>query len=139
MYHIIVMTHGQFAIGIKDTVEMILGKQSHIDFVKFAPGETCEAFREKALRAFCEVPENEPVLILTDLYGGTPNNTATELKIQYGTRVEVVSGINLPMLMAALSYQNEDLQKVMGMILEEGIRGIERLDLDSREQSDEDE
>lgn len=102
MSNVLVMTHGEFAAGIKKSAEMIIGKQENFETLVFTPEMSLDslvsALKEK-LRSF----ENDyPTLVFVDLFGGSPSN-AVALLLAEGFDVQAISGVNLPMLLEVLS------------------------------------
>lgn len=127
MYSTIILSHGDFANGIKDTMMMIAGSQEETYFISFTPSDRVEEFEKRVKFIYNSIPKNHKVLILTDLYGGTPNHIASALRLKYPERIEVLSGINLPMLLTAVVSRHEELTCVVEKILIEAKGGIQRL------------
>lgn len=84
---------------------MILGPQSAVIPVALEPTANLDALRERIGEAIAQVEQGQGVLVLLDLYGGTPSNAAA-LHFQ-DARIEAVAGVNLPMLLEALLCRNE--------------------------------
>ncbi|MDJ0976938.1 MAG: PTS sugar transporter subunit IIA [Erythrobacter sp.] len=96
MIGLILVTHGRLAEQFVDAMEHVVGKQDAIATVCIGPSDDMEQRRSEIARAIEEVEAEKGVIILTDLFGGTPSNLAISL-LEAG-RVEVIAGINLPML-----------------------------------------
>lgn len=96
MIGLILVTHGRLAEQFVDAMEHVVGKQSGISTVCIGPHDDMEQRREEISAAIEKVDSGSGVIILTDLFGGTPSNLAISL-LEQG-RVEVIAGINLPML-----------------------------------------
>lgn len=137
MYSIIVMSHGDMANGLKDTM-MILGEQEDIYFISFTPSDSIEDFRKRVNVIYHSIEEDRQVLFLTDLYGGTPNHVATAMKIAEPGRVEVLSGVNMPLLMEATLGKTKVLSDIVEHLLEQGRRGMIRIE-PALDQNEEDE
>ena len=73
---------------------------------------------------FALLPQDKSVLILTDIFGGTPCNIAMELKIMDPKRVEILSGVNLPMILAAYTRKKEPLSQVIQEVIQEYHKAI---------------
>ncbi|MEM9084324.1 MAG: PTS sugar transporter subunit IIA [Pseudomonadota bacterium] len=96
MIGLILVTHGRLADQFVEAMEHVVGEQSSIVTVCIGPNDDMEQRRSEIADAIAKVDAGEGVIILTDLFGGTPSNLAISL-LEAG-RVEVIAGINLPML-----------------------------------------
>jgi PTS system mannose-specific IIA component len=96
MIGILVVTHGALAAELARAASEIAGETEAIAAVGLDWNETGESARERIAAAIAEVDRDGGVLILTDMFGGTPSNVALSL-LEPG-RVDVVTGVNLPML-----------------------------------------
>ena len=96
MIGLILVTHGDLAQEFVAAMEHVVGKQDRIVPVCFGPNDDMEARRSEIADAIKEVNDGSGVIVLTDLFGGTPSNLAISL-LRTG-EVEVIAGINLPML-----------------------------------------
>ncbi|MBV7264776.1 PTS sugar transporter subunit IIA [Erythrobacter ani] len=96
MIGLILVTHGRLADQFVEAMEHVVGKQSGIETVCIGPSDDMEQRRADIAAAIETVDTGSGVIILTDLFGGTPSNLAISL-LEIG-RVEVIAGINLPML-----------------------------------------
>ena len=96
MIGLILVTHGRLADQFVEAMEHVVGKQDKIATVCIGPNDDMEKRRADIADAIANVDSGDGVIILTDLFGGTPSNLAISL-LETG-RVEVIAGINLPML-----------------------------------------
>ena len=96
MIGIILVTHGHLAEHFIDAMEHVVGKQDQIATICIGPNDDMEQRRQDISDAIARVDSGKGAIILTDLFGGTPSNLAISL-LDAG-RVEVIAGINLPML-----------------------------------------
>ncbi|MEM6494851.1 MAG: PTS sugar transporter subunit IIA [Pseudomonadota bacterium] len=96
MIGLILVTHGRLADQFVQAMEHVVGEQSAIVTVCIGPSDDMEQRRSEIAQAIDTVDAGKGVIILTDLFGGTPSNLAISL-LDTG-RVEVIAGINLPML-----------------------------------------
>ncbi|MBB5697778.1 PTS system mannose-specific IIA component [Sphingomonas yantingensis] len=93
---LVLVTHGRLAEEFVVAMEHVVGKQPAIATICIGPEDDMEERRADIARAIGEVDDGRGVIVLTDLFGGTPSNLAISL-LETG-RVEVIAGINLPML-----------------------------------------
>lgn len=98
--HFILAGHGKQAIEIVNAAEMVFGQMDQIDVVTFLPGENVDNLKEKYRNIINRYPEAEEILFLVDLYGGSPYNAAFEI-VAGEERMDVITGLNLPMLIDA--------------------------------------
>jgi mannose PTS system EIIA component len=96
MIGLVLVTHGRLADEFIHAMEHVVGKQSQIEAVCIGPDDKMDVRRNDIAAAIGRVNSGEGVIILTDMFGGTPSNLSISL-LEEG-RVEVVAGLNLPML-----------------------------------------
>lgn len=96
MIGLVLVTHGQLASEFVRAMEHVVGPQQAIEAICIGPDDDMEARRADIARAVAAVDLGKGVILLTDLFGGTPSNLAISL-MEPG-RVEVIAGVNLPML-----------------------------------------
>ncbi|WP_404712092.1 PTS sugar transporter subunit IIA [Sphingomonas sp. MMS24-J13] len=96
MIGLVLVTHGQLAAEFVRAMEHVVGPQQFIEPICIGPDDDMEARRADIARAVAAVDQGRGVILLTDLFGGTPSNLAISL-MEPG-RVEVIAGVNLPML-----------------------------------------
>ena len=96
MIGMILVTHGKLANQFVEAMEHVVGKQKAVSTVCIGPNDDMERRRKQIANAINKVDSGSGVIILTDLFGGTPSNLAISL-LDAG-KVEVIAGINLPML-----------------------------------------
>lgn len=101
MVGIILASHGEFANGIKQSSEMIFGPQQDVQAVCLYPNEGPDDFRKKLEDAIATLSDQEQVLILCDLWGGTPFNQSSALIKGHEDTWAIVTGMNLPMIIEA--------------------------------------
>ena len=106
MFGIIVGTHGDFANGILQSCEMIYGKRDKLKAVTLVPGEGPDDVVAKYEKAIKELG-TEKVLFLNDLLGGSPYNAACRI-VATNENYGIVTGVNLPMLIAMSGAQDAD-------------------------------
>ena len=96
MIGMILVTHGRLAEEFRHALEHIVGPQDGIETIAIGPDDRMESRRTDIAAAVARVDTGAGVIILTDMFGGTPSNLAISL-LEIG-KVEVVAGLNLPML-----------------------------------------
>ena len=101
MVGIILASHGEFAKGILQSGSMIFGEQEDVVAVTLMPSEGPDDIRSKMENAIATFSNQDEVLILADLWGGTPFNQANSLFESHKDKWAIVSGLNLPMLIEA--------------------------------------
>jgi PTS system mannose-specific IIA component len=102
MIGIVIVTHGGLSDALIDTAELILGaRPDAVVSVSIHPDEDVDRLRDKVARGVKAANRKAGVLVLTDMFGGTPSNLSYSL-LEEG-RVEVLSGVNLPMVIKALN------------------------------------
>lgn len=127
MVGIILATHGGFASGIKQSVSMIFGDQPNLTDVTLSPSEGPDDVRRKMEEAVAGFDDPEQVLILVDLWGGTPFNQANGYIAGHEDTWAIVAGLNLPMLIDACASRmtmdtaHEIAQQIVGSA-KEGVR-----------------
>jgi PTS system mannose-specific IIA component len=119
----VIVTHGQLASEFLAAAEMIVGAVKHIAAVSIGWHDDVEGARDEVERAIHRVSEGRGVLILTDMFGGTPTNI-TAMFLSEG-EVEVVTGVNLPMVIKLASQAEvESLAEVAHRVRDQGREGI---------------
>ncbi|MDG1021080.1 MAG: PTS sugar transporter subunit IIA [Emcibacteraceae bacterium] len=103
MIGMVVVTHGRLAEEFIAAMEHVVGPQSALQAISIGPDDDMEQRRQDILDAVTEVDDGSGVILLTDMFGGTPSNLA--ISIMDSTHVEVIAGINLPMLIKLASVR----------------------------------
>lgn len=106
MIGLVVVTHGRLATEFRSALEHVVGAQEAFETVSIGPEDDMEQRREEIVRAVDEVDRGDGVIVLTDMFGGTPSNLA--ISVMQTARVEVVAGVNLPMLIKLASVRSEE-------------------------------
>ena len=105
MIGLILVTHGQLAKEFVAAMEHVVGAQDKVATVCIGPNDDMEIRRRQISHAIAEVDSGAGVIMLTDLFGGTPSNLAISL-LEKG-KTEVIAGINLPMLIRLAGARKE--------------------------------
>jgi mannose PTS system EIIA component len=124
MVGVVIVTHCHLAEELIAAAKLVVGEElKQFLAVSIDPKAGSEEIREKIIAAIRKVEEGQGVLILTDMYGGTPSNIS--LSFLEEKRVEVITGVNLPMLLKLATYKNEmDLEQLAVFITDYGQRNI---------------
>ena len=123
MIGIVIVTHGDLGTELLRTAQEIVGKCAGVEVVSVHASEQIDKARKKIEVALHRVDDGGGVLILTDLFGGTPSNLV--LSYLEAGRLEVVTGVNLPMLMKLPSLREErDLRALADNLAKYGQRNI---------------
>ena len=105
MIGIIVVTHSNLGDALIEAAEFVIGdRPDSVESISINLGENAEKLREKIDKGIKKVEKSKGVLILTDMFGGTPSNLSYSF-LEEG-RVEVISGVNLPLLIKAVTTRN---------------------------------
>jgi PTS system mannose-specific IIA component len=105
MIGLVIVTHGGLAREFRAALEHVHGPQSQIETISIGPDDDMETRRNEIIEATKTVDTGQGVILLTDMFGGTPSNLAISVMEQ--TKVEVIAGINLPMLIKLASVRGE--------------------------------
>ncbi len=103
MIGLVLVTHGRLAIEFRAALEHVVGPQKRIETVSIGPDDDIECRRKDILDAIRTADDGAGVLVLTDMFGGTPSNLA--ISAMEVARIDVVAGFNLPMLIKLASVR----------------------------------
>ncbi|MGZ3304822.1 MAG: PTS sugar transporter subunit IIA [Asticcacaulis sp.] len=119
MIGLVIVTHGRLAEEFVAAMEHVVGPQSQLTAICIGPEDDVAQRRQDILNAAVANNSGEGVILLTDMFGGTPSNLAISVMEQ--THAEVIAGLNLPMLFKLASLRkNEDLNLCVGHAQEAG-------------------
>jgi mannose PTS system EIIA component len=104
MIGIVLVTHGCLAAEFLAALEHVVGPQKQIETIAIGPEDDIEQRRRDIVSAIGKVDNGGGVIVLTDMFGGTPSNLA--ISIMNGANIEVIAGINLPMLIKLASVRD---------------------------------
>jgi mannose PTS system EIIA component len=116
MIGMVLVTHGRLAAEFIAALEHVVGPQANVAAVCIGPEDDMEQRRQEILRSVSEVDTGEGVVLLTDMFGGTPSNLA--ISVMDRGKVEVIAGVNLPMLIKLASLRQTER-------LPEAVRGAQ--------------
>lgn len=120
---IVIVTHGALGEELLRVAEYIMGKKENAVAVSTGPDKPPEKIKEDIKRAIEKVDSGDGVLILTDMFGGTPSNIS--LSFLKKGNVEVVTGVNLPMVLKLMTIkEKKDLRELADYIRDYGQKNI---------------
>jgi PTS system mannose-specific IIA component len=105
MIGLVIVTHGGLATEFRSALEHVVGRQSGLQTIAIGPDDDMEKRRLEILEAVRHVEAGQGVIILTDMFGGTPSNLA--ISVMDEAKAEVIAGINLPILVKLASIRSE--------------------------------
>ena len=125
MIPIILATHGDFARGIKDGAEMLVGKSEKVEYVSLQPGDDFGVFQKKVSDRARELDEVDGVLVLADLLGGSPYNAVALTMARDDVHIECLTGLNMSMLLTALDQR--EYCNLLQLVEESKIAGVSNI------------
>ena len=138
MIALIVGTHGMFSKELVKSAEMIFGEQKNIGYVTFVPGEGTENLISKYDEIIKELDCTDGILFMVDLFAGSPFNAASMLAIK-NSNMEIVTGVNLPMILEGFSNRvSSTLSELVNIAEKSGKESIRKLIKQASESFEED-
>ena len=131
MRSILIVSHGSMARGIYESASMIYGKLTNVKYLCLEGGNGIELFSKSLDVLLDDINSSDEIVILADLKGGSPYNTAISKLSEKGLleKSVVFSGMNLPMLLSLLFISEPINEEIKRQILEDGKAGIDTLQL----------
>ena len=130
MIGILIVSHGAFGEALIHSASHVLGKRPlRVRQVGVTVHDDPQAMLPQAQDLVRQLDEGDGVLVLTDIYGATPGNIA--LKLLEPGKVEGISGVNLPMLIRALTYRDKGLKTAVEKALSGGTEGVVHMTRDA--------
>ncbi|OGP72137.1 MAG: hypothetical protein A2W09_02685 [Deltaproteobacteria bacterium RBG_16_50_11] len=114
MVGILVISHGRLADALISSVQSLIGDLQKVRGVSVWPKDNVEEVKDRIRKSVAELNDGNGVMILTDILGGTPTNLS--LPFLEDEKVEVVTGVNMPMLLTLSSYRNGRSLKEIGTL-----------------------
>lgn len=105
MIGLVLVTHGQLAAEFRAAMEHVVGPQEQVETISIGPDDDMDQRRADILAAAERADSGDGVILLTDMFGGTPSNLA--ISVMESAKVEVIAGINLPMLIKLAKVRTE--------------------------------
>lgn len=106
MIGLVLVTHGRLAVELVSALEHVVGSQENVATVCIGPDDDMEQRRTEIMKSTKDVDDGDGVIVLTDMFGGTPSNLA--ISIMDNGKIEVIAGVNLPMLIKLASIRDAD-------------------------------
>ena len=106
MIGLVLVTHGRLAAEFIAALEHVVGAQRNVAAICIGPEDDMEQRRKEILEAVAKVDDGSGVVVLTDMFGGTPSNLA--ISIMDKAKIEVIAGMNLPMLIKLASVRSRE-------------------------------
>ncbi len=106
MIGMVLVTHGRLAIEFIAALEHVVGPQTNVRAISIGPDDDMEQRRKEILDGVAEVDDGGGVVLLTDMFGGTPSNLA--ISVMEKANVEVIAGVNLPLLIKLASMRDSE-------------------------------
>ncbi|MBT4888840.1 MAG: PTS sugar transporter subunit IIA [Rhodospirillales bacterium] len=103
MIGLVLVTHGRLAVELIGALEHVVGPQENVNAICIGPDDDMERRRTDILDSIEQVENGNGVILLTDMFGGTPSNLA--ISVMEKANVEVIAGVNLPMLIKLASVR----------------------------------
>ncbi len=123
MTGIVVVAHHNIAKEMVATAEMIVGSQKQLETIDIFPENNVDTIKEKVVQALKKTDTGDGVIILTDMFGGTPSNIG--LSFLDEGKVEVVAGVNLPMLIKLVTFrEGKPISELAPFITQYGQKNI---------------
>ncbi len=123
MIGLVLVTHGRLAEEFVAALEHVVGHQKNVAAICIGPDDDMEQRRADILDAVGRVADGDGVILMTDMFGGTPSNLA--ISVMSEAKVEVIAGVNLPMLIKFASVrETEPLAAAVGSVQEAGRKYI---------------
>ena len=123
MIGLVLVTHGKLAVEFRAALEHVVGAQTQIETISIGPDDDLDERRADMLSALARVDNGGGVVVLTDMFGGTPSNLA--ISAMERDNVEVIAGVNLPMLVKLASVRGEcGLEEAVNQAQEAGRKYI---------------
>ena len=109
MKHIILVSHGQFASGLKSAIGVVMGMADEITALGLEEGMDIKTFREKFLEILNQIPKEDEIILLCDIIGGSPFTSSAELLRQEGFLESslILTGMNMPVLVQLLLQKDD--------------------------------
>ena len=123
MIGLVLVTHGRLAGEFRAALEHVVGPQDQVEAISIGPDDDMERRRLEIVQAVADVNSGQGVILLTDMFGGTPSNLA--ISVLEAGHVEVVAGVNLPMLIKLASIRaDRQLEEAISEAKEAGQKYI---------------
>ena len=121
----VIVSHGQLANELVEAAKTVVGEVDHLEAVSIGWNDNVQTAKDEISRAIKKVSKGNGVLVLTDMFGGTPTNISAMFIAE--SEVEIVTGVNLPMVIKLASQSKEiTLREMAKGVEEQGKQAIQR-------------
>ena len=136
--YVLMVSHGGFAEGLCDTLHMFAGNSEGIMSIGLRDGESVEGFRLRAQTLIAQLDQQDELLVLADLIGGSPLTTVLDVLQEKGmlTNTAVLGGMHLAMALNAVLCKDQGIREMKQMILQEATASITEMTLQNEEEED---
>ncbi|MGB9835861.1 MAG: PTS sugar transporter subunit IIA [Candidatus Saccharicenans sp.] len=119
----VIVSHGKLAEELLNALTIILGEAPNIEAISIGWYDDVEESKKKISQSIKRVDQKNGVIIFTDMFGGTPSNLSFSFFVE--NKIEIITGVNLPMLIKFVSLQrNNNLKDVAKKVVEQGKKNI---------------
>lgn len=123
MIGLVLVTHGRLAEEFRNALEHVVGPQDALETISIGPDDDMEQRRTDIVEAVARTNRGKGVILLTDMFGGTPSNLA--ISVMSGEGIDVLAGINLPMLIKLAKVRADmPMAEALGLAQEAGRKYI---------------
>ncbi len=123
MIGLVLVTHGRLAEEFRNALEHVVGPQDALETISIGPDDDMEQRRTDIVEAVARTDRGKGVILLTDMFGGTPSNLA--ISVMSGEGIDVLAGINLPMLIKLAKVRADmPMAEALGLAQEAGRKYI---------------
>ena len=123
MIGMVIITHGNLALELRAAMEHVIGLQKNTEIISINPDDDLEIKKEDIAKSIKKVDSSSGIIIVTDMFGGTPSNLAITFLVP--EKIEIISGVNLPMLVKIAELRDsKNLLEVIGAGKEAGQKYI---------------
>lgn len=131
MISVLLVTHGKMATGMKDSMQLILGEFDNFDTVELLAGMDFNLFKNEIRLKIKNLDKGQGVLIFVDMSFASPYNACVQLSNEIENSIKIISGVNLPLLLNAITNrENYNLDELADLLLEDVFESIENVKLD---------
>lgn len=124
MINILLLSHGKLAEEFLNTAKLIMGEQQGVHALGLGASESIEDFINRIIIEYSKLNNSNEILVLTDLYGGTPTNAAIYGLLNKYKNIEILTGLNLPILLEAIIRRNQSMVELIINLKKTGAEGI---------------
>lgn len=137
MKYLIMVSHGQFAEGLKDALSMLAGQREDVLALGLQNGKSADEFAEEFSNIINPICQDDEIILLGDLIGGSPLTTAMNVVSEKGLHSTIIGGMNLPLaLTAVLMKDTMSTNDLVVQILNEATTALRELKIENDEDED---